>query len=96
MMNKETKERLKKLISSGKKAIELLTEEIEKPIDEELQDDKGRNAFKAKRECFMDARELITEIEKIQNIIEGKEEEATDSTKTEFNAGHAEKFAKGI
>ncbi len=39
---------------------------------------------------------LITEIEKIQNIIEGKEEEATDSTKTEFNAGHAEKFAKGI
>ncbi len=58
MMNKETKERLKKLISSGKKAIELLTEEIEKPIDEELQDDKARNAFKAKRECFMDAREL--------------------------------------
>ena len=54
-MDKETKKRLKKLVNSAKKAIELLTDEIEKPVDEDLQDDKARNAFKAKKECFMDA-----------------------------------------
>ena len=54
-MDDPTKKRFEKLISSAKKAIDLLTDEIKKPVDEDLQDDKARNAFKSKKECFMDA-----------------------------------------
>ena len=62
--------KLEKLISSGNKAFDLLLEEVEKPIDPDLQDDKSRNAMKAKKECFMDAQDILLAINKIQNRIE--------------------------
>ena len=48
-MDKNTEKRLLELIDSAKDAVKLLTDEVSKPIDEELQDDKARNAFKAKK-----------------------------------------------
>ena len=94
-MDKETKKRLKKLVNSAKKAIELLTDEIEKPVDEDLQDDKARNAFKAKKECFMDAKDLISEIEKIEDVFQGRQKDTAEESSSDFEPGHAERFAKG-
>ena len=44
---------LERLIKASKNAVDLLIEEIEKPLIEE-DDAKRRNAIKAKRECFED------------------------------------------
>ena len=49
------------LVDAGKKAFDLLVREVERPIDEDLQDDRARNAMKAKKECFMDAQEIMKE-----------------------------------
>jgi hypothetical protein len=93
-MDKNTENRLLELINSAKDAVKLLTEEVSKPIDEELQDDKARNAFKAKKECFMDAKELILEIEKIEAMINGEVEETLEDNEKDFKAGAIERFAK--
>ena len=87
--------RLKRLIESGKRAFDLLLEEVEKPIDPELQDDKARNAMKAKKECFMDAQEILTTIHKIESQVnqEQPEETLTEEEKA-FQAGFSEKYAK--
>ena len=63
-------EKLEKLIASGNRAFDLLLEEVKKPIDPDLQDDKARNAMKAKKECFMDAQEILISINKIEKQIE--------------------------
>ena len=87
--------RLKRLIESGKKAFDLLLEEVEKPIDPELQDDKARNAMKAKKECFMDAQEILRAINKIENQLAGDEESSSETTEGgSFRAGFSERFAK--
>ena len=93
-MDKNTEKRLCKLIDSAKDAVKLLTEEVSKPIDDELQDDKARNAFKSKKECFMDAKELILEIEKIEAMINGEVEETLENNEKDFKAGAIERFAK--
>jgi len=89
-------QRLKRLIESGKRAFELLLEEVEKPIDPELQDDKARNAMKAKKECFMDAQEILVAINKIQKqILEGEElDKSQEDEEKSFKAGFSEKYAK--
>ncbi len=68
---------------------------MEKPIDPELQDDKARNAMKAKKECFMDAQEILTTIHKIESQVdqEQPEETLTEEEKA-FQAGFSEKYAK--
>ena len=87
--------RLKRLIESGKKAFDLLLEEVEKPIDPELQDDKARNAMKAKKECFMDAQEILTAVNKIENQVnESVSEETLTEDEKAFQAGFSEKYAK--
>jgi hypothetical protein len=58
--------KLLELVEAGKKAFDLLVKEVERPINEELQDDRVRNAMKAKKECFMDAREIISEVQKLE------------------------------
>jgi|TARA_R100001126_G_C4821058_1_gene146719 hypothetical protein len=88
--------KLESLIESGNKAFDLLLEEVKKPIDPDLQDDKARNAMKAKKECFMDAQDILMAINKIQNQIN---EGLTDSQQAEleeksFKAGFSEKYAK--
>ena len=93
-MDKNTEKRLVELIESAKDAVKLLTDEVSKPIDEDLQDDKARNAFKAKKECFMDAKELILEIEKIESMISGEADNTLENNEKDFKAGAIERFAK--
>lgn len=72
-----------------------MLEEVEKPIDPELQDDKARNAMKAKKECFMDAQEILTTIHKIESQVgEEKAEETLSEGEKAFQAGFSEKYAK--
>ena len=89
-------EKLQKLIKSGNEAFDLLLEEVRKPIDPDLQDDKARNAMKAKKECFMDAQEILLSINKIQKqILEGEElDKSQDDEEKSFKAGFSEKYAK--
>tara|TARA_R100001443_G_scaffold65082_1_gene74430 strand:- start:466 stop:759 length:294 start_codon:yes stop_codon:yes gene_type:complete len=88
--------KLERLIESGNKAFDLLLEEVKKPIDPDLQDDKARNAMKAKKECFMDAQDILMAIHKIQNQInEGvSADQQTELEEKSFRAGFSEKYAK--
>ena len=86
---------VERLINAGKKAFDLLLEEVEKPIDPELRDDQARNAMKSKRECFMDAKDIQAEVQRLEAALAG--EEVPDDTVDEevtFKGGFAEKFAK--
>ena len=94
-MKVNIEEKLEKLIQSGNQAFDLLLEEVKKPIDPDLPDDKSRNAMKAKKECFMDAQEILMAIHKIENQINGEESEAlSEDDINSFKAGFSEKFAK--
>ena len=88
--------KIEKLIESGNKAFDLLLEEVKKPIDPDLQDDKARNAMKAKKECFMDAQDILMAIHKMQNQInEGSlTESEIESEDKSFKAGFSEQYAK--
>ena len=66
-MSIDVNEKLEELMQAGLEAYEILVEEIKRPLDEELQDDKRRNAMKAKKECFLDAKEILSSIKKIEN-----------------------------
>ena len=55
-----------------------------------MSDEKRRNAIKAKKECFLDAQEILIGISKLETqITEGEFKEEKD-----FEKGLAEKFAK--
>ncbi len=63
---------LERLIEASKDAIDLLIEEISKPLIEE-DDAKRRQAIKAKRECFEDCQEILLGIKNLEDRInEGK------------------------
>ena len=95
MRSLDVKRRLEELIESGKQAFDLLLEEVKKPIDPELQDDKARNAMKAKKECFMDAQEILISINKIEKQIEGEDtDQDIDKDENSFQAGFSEKYSK--
>ena len=57
-------ETLEKLIEASKGAVDLLIEEIGKPLIEE-DDAKRRQAIKAKRECFEDCQEILLGIKNL-------------------------------
>ena len=86
---------LERLLNAGKKAFDLLLEEVEKPIDSELRDDQARNAMKSKKECFMDAKDIQAEVQRLEASLSGEEipEDSVDEKNT-FKGGFAEKFAK--
>lgn len=82
------------LLISGKEALITLLEVVRKPIDSRLLDDKERNAVKAKRECFDDAKYLMSEMRKMLNDLRDKSEDAADAVKSSvFKGGFAEKLA---
>ena len=55
---------LQDLINSSKEAVAILIEDIKTPLDPDLSDEKRRNAIKAKKECFLDAQEILIGISK--------------------------------
>mgnify|MGYP003660367185 FL=1 len=89
--------KLMELVEAGKKAFDLLVKEVERPIDEDLQDDRARNAMKAKKECFMDAKDIMSEVQNLEAQLRGDEVEVsvTQGIKDSvYTGGYAEQFAK--
>jgi hypothetical protein len=93
-MSIDVNKKLEELMQAGLEAYEILVEEIKRPLDEELQDDKRRNAMKAKKECFLDAKEILSSIKKIENQINGEDESDEVEEEKSFTAGFVEKYAK--
>ena len=96
-MPKETnknyiKRTLQELIDSSKEAVSILIDDIKKPLDVDLSDEKRRNAIKAKKECFVDAQEIIIGISKLEAQLSNSEAELKEEK--DFESGLAEKFAK--
>ena len=96
-MPKETnknyiKRTLQELIDSSKEAVSILIDDIKKPLDIDLSDEKRRNAIKAKKECFVDAQEIIIGISKLEAQLSNSEAELREER--DFESGLAEKFAK--
>lgn len=86
-------EQIETLIEAGKIAFKQLLEAVESPIADDLQDDKKRNAMKAKKECFMDAQAIISEVHKLESQLEGNaEEESVDEA--EFKGGATERWVQ--
>lgn len=82
------------LLISGKEALITLLEVVRKPINTHLQDDKERNAVKAKRECFDDAKYIMAELRKmLKDVSEMSEDAAEAVKKSVFKGGFAEKLA---
>jgi hypothetical protein len=82
------------LLISAKEALVTLLEVVRKPIDSTLLDDKERNAVKAKRECFEDAKYIMAEIRMmLKDIGEMSEDAAEAVKKSTFKGGFAEKMA---
>jgi len=82
------------ILISGKEALITLLEVVRKPIDSHLLDDKERNAVKAKRECFDDARYIMAELRTMLQELGGKSVDAKDVVKKGvFGKGG---FAEGL
>ena len=60
---------LQDLIDSSKEAVSILINDIRTPLDPDLSDEKRRNAIKAKKECFLDAQEILIGISKLETQI---------------------------
>jgi hypothetical protein len=87
---------LQKLIDAGKMAIETLISDVEKPISDEVLDEKRKNALDSKKKAFLDAQEILEGIVKIEDQL-SKEESYLDQlneSKKDFQQGYVEKMAK--
>jgi|TARA_R110000803_G_scaffold73886_4_gene137843 hypothetical protein len=82
---------LERLIEASKGAIDLLIEEISKPLLEE-DDAKRRQAIKAKRECFEDCQEILLGIKNLEDRI--KDGSSLIEDKKDFKGSFAEKYAR--
>ncbi len=82
---------LERLIEASKGAIDLLIEEISKPLLEE-DDAKRRQAIKAKRECFEDCQEILLGIKNLEDRI--KDGSSLIENKKDFKGSFAEKYAR--
>ena len=82
---------LERLIEASKGAIDLLIEEISKPLLEE-DDAKRRQAIKAKRECFLDCQEILLGIKTLEDRI--KDGASLIEDKQDFKGSYAEKYAR--
>jgi len=88
---------LQKLIDAGKTAIDTLISDIEKPISDEVLDEKRKNALDSKKRAFLDAQEILEGIARIEDQL-SKEESYLDQIKEgekDFQQGFVEKMAKG-
>ena len=79
------------LLESAREAVSILLDVVRTPINKELEDDKARNAVKAKRECFEDAQFLIKAIKSLQKeLLDISPDVSENVTKSAFKVGMAE------
>lgn len=87
---------LQKLIDAGRIAISTLISDVEKPISDEVLDEKRKNALDSKKRAFLDAQEILEGIATIEDQLSKDENylEQLKNSKKDFKQGYVEKMAK--
>lgn len=75
-------------------AIRNITEEIRRPIDTEQTGSGRRAELKSIKESALDAKELITEYQKLETMIKELKETGGIEGDQDFGGGFSEQFAK--
>ena len=82
------------LLEAMADAIRNITEEIRRPIDTEQSGSGRRAELKSIKESALDAKELITEYQKLETMIKELKETGGIEDVSDFSGGFSEKFAK--
>ena len=75
-------------------AIENITEEIKKPVDKELSGSQRRSELQSIKQSAIDAKELITEYQKLEQMLKELKKTGEIKHEVDFSSGFSEKFAK--
>jgi hypothetical protein len=82
------------LYISGKEAIDILLEETRRPVDYNLPDDKLRTAIKSKRECFVDAKLIMDDVDAISANMDKEGADFSENVSTAYASGRGESVAE--
>jgi cell shape-determining protein MreC len=82
------------LLEAMAEAIRNITEEIKRPIDTEQSGSGRRAELKSIKESALDAKELITEYQKLETMIKELKETGNIEGDQDFGGGFSERFAK--
>jgi cell shape-determining protein MreC len=82
------------LLEAMAEAIRNITEEIKRPIDTEQTGSGRRAELKSIKESALDAKELITEYQKLETLIKELKDTGGIEGDQDFGGGFSEQFAK--
>ena len=82
------------LMDAMAEAIRNITEEIKKPVDADLTGSGRRAELKSIKESALDAKELITEYQKLETMIKELKETGSIEEARDFSGGFSEQYAK--
>ena len=82
------------LLEAMAEAIRNITEEIKRPIDTEQSGSGRRAELKSIKESALDAKELITEYQKLETMIKELTDTGGIEGDQDFGGGFSEQFAK--
>lgn len=82
------------LLEAMAEAIRNITEEIKRPIDTEQSGSGRRAELKSIKESALDAKELITEYQKLETMIKELKETGGIEEARDFSGGFSEQYAK--
>ena len=89
-----TVEAAQQLLISMEHAITNLIEEVRKPIPQELVGAARKAELSAIKQTVTDARELLQERQKIEEMISSLKEDGEIEQESDYSSGFAEEFAK--
>jgi len=82
------------LLEAMAEAIRNITEEIKRPIDTEQSGSGRRAELKSIKESALDAKELITEYQKLETMIKELKDTGGIEEAKDFSSGFSERYAK--
>ena len=84
----------KRLLTSTEDAINILIEEIKKPIDIELSGSQRKAELQSIKQTVIDARELLQERQRLDQMIKDLGDNKSIDDQSDFAGGFAERFSK--
>jgi len=82
------------LMESMQIAIENMIQEIQKPVDQELSGSQRKAELQSIKQTAVDAKELIIEREKLQQLVKTLEEKGELKDAQDYSGGFAEQYSK--
>ena len=74
--------------------IENMIQEIQKPVDQELSGSQRKAELQSIKQTAVDAKELIVEREKLQQLVKTLEEKGELKDAQDYSGGFAEQYSK--